>query len=160
MLCTLLVLPVITALVPERNSFAFREQGAWLDSTRLLALPLGGGIHVFHLVLGIGTITALVSIVQEVMPALRRPRTDVAAAPAELVRRVRALPGGKHCQVGVTPDDAILVATAGKPSRPRLLVSRGTLEQLRDEALEAEILHERAHWRRRRWRPAPARRRT
>jgi hypothetical protein len=150
-LCALLVLPLATALIPGRNADTFREQVAWLDSARILAIPLVGGLHVYHFVLAVLALSTLASLWQEVMPMLRRIGPDLGAAPEDLVRRVRSLPGWERCRVGVTPDAAIFVATAGWPSRPRLIVSAGALAGLGAEERDAVLLHENAHWQRGRW---------
>jgi Zn-dependent protease with chaperone function len=148
---TLLTLPLITALIPGRDSFDFREQTAWLDSMRVLAIPLLDGFRMFHFLLATAALSTLASLWQEVLPALRRPRPDYDDAPEGLTGRARALPEWERCRVGITPSDEILLATAGRPSRPRLIVSRGALSRLSEEELEAVFLHENAHWRRDRW---------
>jgi Zn-dependent protease with chaperone function len=141
----------MTALIPGRNTFDFREQTAWLDSMRVLSIPIFDSLRVFHLVLAAAALSALASLWQEVLPALRRPKPDYDNAPAGLTRQARALPAWKRCQVGITASEEILLATAGRPSRPRLIVSRGTLSRLNQEELGAVLLHENAHWRRERW---------
>jgi hypothetical protein len=150
-LCTLLILPPITAFVPGRNSFDFREGAAWLDSARILAIPLADDVRIYDLVLVVVAITTLVSIWQEILPALRRPRPDFDDIPEWLIRRVRTLPAWQDCRVGITPDGAIFLGTAGRWLRPRLILSRGALEKLTNEEFEAALLHENAHWHRGRW---------
>jgi beta-lactamase regulating signal transducer with metallopeptidase domain len=61
------------------------------------------------------------------------------------------LPNWEHCRVGILGEDGIFLATDGWPSRPRLLISRGALQQLGEHELEAVFLHEHAHWRGVRW---------
>ena len=150
-LCTLLVLPMVTAVVPGRNSFDFREGTAWLDSLRILAIPVFDGVRIYHLVLGTAALTVLVSLWQEVLPLLRRPCRAGNGAPERLAQWVRKLPAWHRCRVGVTDDNAIFLATAGWPSRPQLLVSEGALRHLTEGELEAVVRHENAHWRGRRW---------
>lgn len=151
LLCTSLILPIITALIPGRNNFTFRERLAWVDSIRFLSIPLSEEIRVWHLVLVVAILATLASIWQEVLPALRRSRPDVDGAPEDFVRRARALPLWERCRVEIARDEAIFLATAGRPSRPRLIVSTGALRELTDEELEVVLLHENAHWRRGRW---------
>lgn len=150
-LCELLVLPLITALVPGRNSFDFREQTAWLDSLRILAIPVFYDVCIYHLVLGTAVLAVLASLWQEVLPLLQRPRRTGDVAPERMVQWIRELPAWHRCQVGVTGDTAIFLATAGWPSRPQLLVSEGALRQLTQGELEAVVRHENAHWRGSRW---------
>lgn len=151
MLSTLLVLPVFTALVPGRGSEGFRDHLAWFDSSRILLIPVGGGLQVYHVVLVLGAVTTVLSLWQEVVPALRRIASGSETPPGDLVRRARSLPGWERCRVTMTQDDAIFVATTGRPSRPRLIVSDGTLAKLNAEEQETVLLHEHAHWQRHRW---------
>lgn len=152
MLELILVLPLLTALVPGRGGFDFREGWAWLDSARVLAIPLGWGLHVYHGVLAVAAVTVLVSLVQEMLPALpwsRRGR-EAEAPPAAVERRVRALPGWEDCRVAVSREPGLHVSTSGWPGRPRLKVSRAVLA-LPETELAAVLRHEHAHWQRGRW---------
>jgi Zn-dependent protease with chaperone function len=144
-----LVLPLMTAAIPGRD-MAFRQGAAWLDSGRLLALPVFGVLQVYHLALAVCALSVVVTVVQEVLPALARADATACPAPAELVQAARALPGWSGCAVDLVPGDEILVATAGRPARPRLLVSVGALAALTPASLQAVLRHEHAHWRR--WR--------
>lgn len=148
---TLLVVPLVTALVPGRNSFDFREQAAWLDSTRILAIPLFTDIRIYHLALGVAAFVTLASIWQELLPSLRRLKPDFQDVPEWLIGRVQALPAWESCRVGITSEEEIFLATDGKPSRPRLIVSRGALAKLNQEEFQAVLLHENAHWHGGRW---------
>jgi len=149
-LCTLLILPLITALAPGRNSFSFREQTAWLDSLRVLAIPLFDGVCVYHLALGTVALSILVSLWQEVLPLMWRRRT-CNRVPERVLQWARELPDWHHCRVRTTDDEEIFLATVGWPSRPQLLVSAGALQRLTDEELRAVLRHENAHWRGGRW---------
>lgn len=151
MLCLLLVLPVITAAVPGRYSFDFREQVAWLDSVRVLAVPLVGPLHVYHVVLLAALLTVAATVWQELVPVFSPPKADFSNAPEDLRRRVRELPGWDRCRVGILPDEHIVLATSGRPSQPRLMVSTGALRSLGEAELESVLRHENAHWRRGRW---------
>jgi Zn-dependent protease with chaperone function len=152
MLETILVLPWITALVPGRGGFEFREQSAWLDSRRLLAIPLPGGLQLYHLALAMAAVTVGLSVWQEILPMLRRwcrggkPEDP----PKALERRVRELPGWRRCRVRVCAEPGLHVATFGRPGRPRLVLSREVLE-LPAADLDAVLRHENAHWHGGRW---------
>lgn len=162
LLAVLLVLPLVTAAVPGRASAAFRDELAWFDSSRLLALPLAGDLRFAHLVAAAGGVVLVVTLVQEVLPTLRRPRRGARPAPAELVARVRALPGWERAGVDLIGVEPIGVggliaggdpgaAVAGPPWRPRLLLSAELLERLDEGALAAVLRHEHAHHRPRSW---------
>lgn len=157
LLAVLLVLPLVTAAVPGRATAAFRDEVAWFDSSRLLALPLAGDLRFAHLVAAAGVVALVVTFVQEVMPALGRPRRGARPAPAELVARVRALPGWESADVELIGGDRPIgggdpgAAVAGPPWRPRLLLSAELLERLDEGALAAVLRHEHAHHRPRSW---------
>ncbi len=146
-----LVLPLFTAAVPGRNSLEFREGVAWLDSGRLLAVPLVGGLKVYHVVLVVAAMMIALTIWQEVLPALRRPRVSADPVPEPLLRLAHSLPRWHGCEVVIDPAPGIGLATSGWPWRPRLIVSRDALERLTDDELAAALRHEHAHWDAGRW---------
>ncbi|MBI4268859.1 MAG: hypothetical protein HY615_00870 [Candidatus Rokubacteria bacterium] len=151
LLALLLVLPLLTAAVPGRTSVEFRERFAWLDSGRLLAIPLGAGLRVYHLVGLVGLMMVALTVWQELVPALRRPRADDGDAPGRLVELARGLPGWERCDVVLSRSDDILLATGGWPWRRRVIVSRGALARLTDGELAMVLRHENAHWQDGRW---------
>lgn len=151
LLAALLVLPLLTAAIPGRSGLEFAERLAWLNSARLLAVPLPGGLRLAHVALAVAAATAAVTVWQELLSFLRRPRPSAAAAPASLVEMARRLPGWSRCAVGVSDEPAVVVATSGRPGRPRLVVSRGALESLPAEQLAIVVAHEHAHWGGGRW---------
>jgi hypothetical protein len=151
LLTVVLVLPLLTAAIPGRGSLEFREQRAWLDSGRILAIPLVGGVRFHHVVLALGAITAFVTVWQEVLPVLRRRRRGSVDVPDSLVCLVRGLPGWEGCAVVGRPSTAIELATSGWPWRPRLLVSGGALERLTTDELAIAVRHEHEHWQGGRW---------
>ena len=146
-----LVLPLVTAAVPGRSGPEFRARVAWLDSTRLLVIPLPAGLRLYHAVLGVAGLMVAVTVWQEIMPALRRPRPAGAPVPDGLEAAARALPGWERCQVVTTASAAIALATAGWPWNPVVLVARGALVWLTETELAAALRHEHAHWQARRW---------
>ena len=151
LLVVLLILPLLTAAMPGRSGPAFRERAAWFDSGRVLAMPLVGGARVYHVVLLVTAMTIGLTAWQEVLPALRRRHGAVMAAPERLHDLVRGLPGWDRWRIVQRMTDDILVATGGRPGRPRLIVSRGALTRLTDDELAAVLRHEHAHWQANRW---------
>lgn len=151
LLAILLVLPVITASIPGRTGLDFRGRTAWLDSGRLLATPLAGGVRLYHLVLVLAAVTVVITVWQELVPVLRRRRTNTGDAPERLTRIARGLPGWSACEVVLSPSNEVLLATSGWPRRPRLIVSQGALARLTDEQLAVVVGHEHAHWHPGRW---------
>lgn len=151
LLALVLALPPITAAVPGRSSLEFAEGTAWLDSARVLAIPLAWDWRVSHLIFTGAMAMVLLTIWQEVSVAAHRPKPSRAAPPASLVARARALPAWARCDVALVADASILVATTGRPGRPRLLVSIGALAGLDDAELDTVLAHEHAHWQNGRW---------
>jgi len=162
LLAVLLVLPPLTAATPSRGGDLFRDHLAWLDSSRLLALPLpwpaawtpsGRGVPLFYLAVAVALVTLVAALWQELAPVLRRhPHGAVEGAlPDDLVRRVRSLPGWRRLRLSLAADDEVGLSTSGWPGRPRLTITRGALDRLGPAELDATLLHEHAHWRRGRW---------
>lgn len=160
LLALVLTVPLVTAAVPGRATPAFREQLAWLDSTRILQIPLIpwadpagliGSLRVAHLALAVAVATTLVTLVQELLPALGRVRLATTPLPVTLGRRARSLPGWEHLRVDVVAESGPVVATTGWPGRPRLLISPRALQLLGPADLDAVLRHENAHWLRGRW---------
>lgn len=151
LLVVLLVLPLVTGVLPGRGSAEFREGLAWLDSGRVLAIPLAGALRVRHVVLLVAAMSVALTVWQELLPAVRRPASPATAAPEDLRRLVRGLPHWERCAVELHPSADIMLATAGWPWRPRLMISSGALERLGVAELEAAVIHENSHWRHGRW---------
>jgi BlaR1 peptidase M56 len=151
LLAVLLVLPLLTAAVPGRSGPGFRERVAWLDSGRILAVPLPVGIRLYHVVLLVVVMTVGLTVWQELLPALRRPSAGMANVPERLVLVARGLPGWGRCRIVLSPLESILLATSGWPGHPRLIVSRGAIERLSEDELAIVLRHENAHWQAGRW---------
>lgn len=151
LLTLLLLLPLVTAAIPGRTSLEFGERFAWLNSARVLSLPLLAGFRVYHVALLVGVLAVALTVWQELLPMLRVTRTTADGVPDTLLDMVRGLPGWDRCRVALSPMDPIMLATGGWPGRPKLIVSRGALEALSESELAIVIAHEHAHWRAGRW---------
>jgi beta-lactamase regulating signal transducer with metallopeptidase domain len=68
-----------------------------------------------------------------------------------LIEHARDRAGWSRCVVAISPLPSIMLATAGRPGRPRLIVSQGALDSLTPDALDLVIAHEHAHWGAGRW---------
>lgn len=162
LLALVLVLPLATAAVPGRHTAAFRDRLAWLDSSRLLALPLLpwlgddaplglGSLRVAHGVLAVAVLTAVIAVAQELVPVLRRLHHLGEPVPVDIGRTGCSLPGWQRLRVDVVDDPGPVVATTGIPGRPRLLISPRAIQLLAPDELRAVLRHEHAHWIRGRW---------
>ncbi|MFN7967450.1 MAG: hypothetical protein U0V87_17385 [Acidobacteriota bacterium] len=151
LLVGVLVIPMLTAAIPGRAALPWRAEWAWLDGARLLALPIVGGVRVHHLVLISAILTVGATLWQEVVPVLHKPRRSEQAAPAALVDAARAQPGWSRCDVTLLDDPHLVLASAGWPWHPRLLISTSFLTQLTSEQRAVALRHESAHWIDGRW---------
>jgi hypothetical protein len=151
LLALLLVLPMLTAAVPGRGAPEFHERFAWLDSGRVLAIPIGAGLHVSHVAIAIALFIFGLTLWQEVWPPLRRRHQGGGPVPERLMTIVRERAGWADCRIAMTASDGVLLATGGWPGRSWLHVSYGALEALSDDELTAVVRHEHAHWRAGRW---------
>lgn len=151
LLVLLLLLPMFTAAVPGRSAVEFGERVAWANSARILAIPLLGGFHLYHLMLVIGAMMVALTVWQEVLPMRSRPRGSDANVPPSVLALARAHESWANCRVLLSPIESILLATGGLPGRPKLIVSRGALAQLTEPELEVAVAHEHAHWQAGRW---------
>lgn len=151
LLATVLTLPLLTAAVPGRSSLEFTERLAWINSGRVLAIPLPFGFQIAHLALLIGVTVAVLTLWQEVAPSFSHPPASEAQVPSWLQTLVRGKPGWANCVVAISPEATILLATGGVPGRPRVIVSQGAIDQLAAPDLEMVLAHEHAHWDDGRW---------
>jgi beta-lactamase regulating signal transducer with metallopeptidase domain len=151
LLAVVLMLPVVTAAVPGRSGIDFRGLWAWFDSGRVLAIPLFAQFRLYHVVLVVAVLTILLTVMQEVLPALRRIRTTEAGVPERLVHVARSLEGWANCRVLLSESTDIFLATGGWPGRPKLVVSNGALSRLTEAEQVLAVRHEHAHWRGGRW---------
>lgn len=150
LLAAVLVVPLVTASLAGRVPMPLPD-GAWFDSARVLALPLGGGLTIAHLAAAAGLLTAAATLLQEIAPSLRRTRPAGGALPLWLGRAARALPGWEACTLHLVAGRRMLVAAGGPPGRPRLDLSPDVLDLLGEDELLAVLRHEHAHHAARRW---------
>ena len=151
LLTLLLALPLVTAAIPGRSDLVFAERVAWFNSARLADVPLGAGVHLYHVAWLLGGLLVALAIWQEVLPSFRQPRSATADLPEWLVPQVRDRSGWERCIVVVSPVASIMLATGGRPGRPRLILSRGALASFSAADLSLAIAHEHAHWTHGRW---------
>lgn len=151
LLALVLVLPMVTAAVPWRDTVEFGERIAWLNSARLLAVPLPGGYRMAHVVALAGLFLIVITIWQELLPVLKPAVRSDDGVPESLIAASRSRAGWEHCVVLVTQETGVHLATSGRPGRPKLFISRGALESLTVEELDVVITHEHAHWQGGRW---------
>lgn len=151
LLAVLLVLPIFTAAVPGRATVEFGERTAWLNSARILAIPLPGGLDLADVMFAFAVVFMSLTLWQEVLPAFERHGKGADLAPEPVLAQARAMRGWEACTVLVSPRQSIAIATAGRPGRPQLILSRGALAVLTPEQLGAVIRHEHAHWAGGRW---------
>jgi hypothetical protein len=79
LLAVLLLVPLVTAAVPGRGAIEFAERIAWVNSGRLLAVPIAGRVHVAHIVFVVCALALALTIWQELV--LRRSRSRVTVSP-------------------------------------------------------------------------------
>lgn len=150
MLTVVLLLPLPTAAVAGRFDLGLGDGGVWMDSGRLLTIPIADGVRGWHLAASIGLVTLGVSLWQEVIPIFRRAEPHSRSLPPELTSRLESLTGWEG-SVELIGDSDIMAAVSRGGDRPRLLLSERLTKRLDDEALNAVIRHELAHQRRRLW---------
>jgi len=158
-----IVLPIISfplyqAISPERSSALFRLE-AYFDIDRWLHLELWGTVPVGVLFLLFLFFTAMVFILQEMLPIARHTLSSGHGAlegvrPEPESRVTRALEGlpGRKPDVFIIDDEAFaMFSSTGKD--PAVYLSGGLVEKLTLDELRAAIAHEIGHIQRSR-RPA------
>jgi Zn-dependent protease with chaperone function len=145
--------PVYQLINPDRGSLSFRLE-ALFDSSRWLNLELPGGIPMgvfFGLML---LVTALVFLLQEMIPVLghavesRRSSFD-SRVPEEgsiVHEAMEGLEVEKPDVYIVDDDDLLLFSTTGR--RPAVYLSSGLLESFSLDEIRVALAHEIAHIRR------------
>lgn len=145
--------PVYQIINPGRSSLLFRLD-ALFDVNRWLGLDLWGTVSVGSLFLLILALTAVVFLVQEMVPVFlhtlesrtapgeeSRPGPDSAVA-----RALASLSEEKAAVLLIEDDEPVLFSTTGK--NPAIYLSSGLANSLTFEQLRAALAHELAHIRR------------
>ncbi len=148
--------PAFQLATPTRGDFYFRLRVALFDSRRWLELrsfddvPLTGWLFALLLL-----IAALVTLLQELRPALARegttPATPGAPIPPELSLLVEELAqkmGVLRPTLGLVDLEVPIIVNAGV-REPAIYLSRALLTALTPRELRAAVCHELAHVRRR-----------
>ncbi len=143
LLSMILVFPLATATVALLRRLA-EPESAWFDSFRLLRIPVAGGYEVAHLVAAVAIITAVMTLLQEVIPSFFPPKRSDHEAPSELLETARAQPGWQDVEV-IMIHDHLAAAAGGTPARPKLYLSASLAESLEQEEMHAVVRHEHAH---------------
>lgn len=145
--------PLYQLINPERGSIYFRLN-ALFDSARWLNLELWGKIPVSILFIAMLAATALIFLVQELIPimghAAESKRSEIewdrpdANSPA--LKAVESLPEPRPDIFITDDDDLIIYSTTG--NNPAIFLSTGLVDNLEPEELQASIAHEFEHIRR------------
>lgn len=146
----ILSFPVYQVIDPERGTLPFRLQ-ALFDSNRWLNLELWGTLPLGILLLGLLVITAVVFIIQELLPIARHTRetgtppleADGAEGHPSLIAALEGLPGEKPRVMLIEDEELMLFSTTGKD--PAIYLSTGFVNAVGLEELRAAIAHEIAH---------------
>jgi Zn-dependent protease with chaperone function len=150
-----IVLPIISfplyeTITPERSSALFRLD-AYFDIGRWLDLELWGAVPVALLFLLFLVFTAVVFVLQEMLPIVRHTLSSSdgaleGARPEPESRVTSALEGipGRKPEVFIIDDDAFaMFSSTGKD--PAVYLSGGLVEKLTFDELRAAIAHEVGH---------------
>ena len=147
-------LPLYQILSPERGTALFRLD-ALFDLGRWLNLELWGGVPAGMLFLLFLLFTAIVFVLQELLPITRHALGSSSEGPPEglrpeaesrVTRALESLPGAKPDVIILDDDESIMFSTTGR--QPAVYLSGGLVEKLSFEELRAALAHEIGHIRR------------
>ena len=142
--------PVYQVINPDRGSISFRL-GAFLDINRWLNLELWGKAPLSIFFLLILLITSIIFFLQEMVPIIRHSIESKDAGPEferpdsnSIVSRVLdPLPVEKPDIFILDDDDLLLFSKTGK--NQAIYLSRGLIDILEPEQIQAALAHELAH---------------
>ena len=149
-LLPIFLFPIYQVINPDRGSISFRL-GAFLDINRWLDLELWGKVPLSIFFVLILLLTSLIFFLQEMIPIIRHSIESKEAGPeferpdsASIVSRtLERLPIEKPDIYILDDDDFLLFSTTGK--NQAIYLSRGLLDILDPEQIEAALAHELAH---------------
>lgn len=141
--------PALDAMAPLRREEPFAEQWALLVGRRWAAVDVAG-VSLRSLFLGALAAAGGALFLRDLLPFLRRVlrARPALAAPDPRLRSMTDELGGGAVQVVVLERPAPVMLASGV-WRPRIAVSRGTLELLDEGELRAALEHELGHVKRR-----------
>lgn len=150
-----LAFPLFQLLYPERGSYRFREETALFDLNAWMLMRVWTGVHLWHLVLALMGLFAILFLVQDLVPILQPYLLRSKLVPAEdadaghrLTRIMKSL----DWQKGTSPPAVVLVQSAGPVlhlsgiRHPKIYINLSLVKILDDEELSAMLAHEAAHY--------------
>lgn len=149
LLSMILVFPLMTATIALMRRLA-DPGSAWFDSFRFLNIPIAGAYEMSHVIGAIAIITAIMTLLQEVIPSFFPPKRSDHEIPPDLLRIAREQPGWENVEV-VMIEDHLAAAAGGTPARPKLYLSASLAESLEEDEIVAVVRHEHAHLIHSRW---------
>ena len=150
----LLSFPLYQFIFPRRGDAYFRLEGL-LDSSKWFSLELWRGIPLFTVFIVILTLSAVIFVIQELLPIFFHMREQVRSADEpvdeavdEAVARkvskaLEGLPFNEELVEILNDDDLALFSDTGL--NPRIYISTGLIKSFNTEHLQAAIAHEIGH---------------
>jgi Zn-dependent protease with chaperone function len=145
--------PVYQVMSPERGSALFRLDAVF-DIDRWLNLELWGMVPVGVLFLLFLIFTAVIFLLQEMLPITRHAITAQDESPegncpepeSRVTRALESLPGHKPVVIIIDEEEHLMFSSTGKD--PAVYLSGGLVEALTFDELRAALAHEIGHIRR------------
>lgn len=153
LLLSVLYLPFLYLVYPERTGTHFHEQTALIDFNQWLGLTLGGGVALWHPFVALLALTTLFFLIKEGIPSIRYcffghrlslPLIEEGQFPEldSVLANLSKATGHPMPTVFLSAEDFPVLYTLG----PRALVlSVSTIDMLDEKELESVIAHELAH---------------
>ncbi len=150
----LLSFPLYQLIVPRRGDVYFRL-ASLLDSSKWFSLELWGGIPLFTVFFAVLTLSAIIFVVQELVPIFFHMREQVRsadepvdeaadeAAARKVSKALEGLPFNEELVEILNDEDLALFSDTGL--NPRIYISTGLIRSFNTEHLQAAIAHEIGH---------------